>query len=550
MPSTPYLGASIRPPQEFVGDYKKFRIATLNPPFFFKFSKDSRSPGVSKGGCVYYPIWLGYATGVLEKTGFDVKLIDAPAESVDLAQTMEKLRAFKPHLIVLQTVTSSFENDAKVAAEIKKALPDTKILTVGDHVSALPEQSLKEMPAADWLAMREFDFTSRDVALALMNKTPVENVPGIAYRKKDGTTTRTDGSRVAKSSDDFTMQLTDQRAELSSEELDWIPFNSETYKKHCNVLNYFYPSVLYPEVTIVSARGCKYRCTFCKWPQTFTGHTFRPRSVKNVVDEMEWIEKNLPEVQDIMFEDDTLTQDPERTIDLCKEILRRDLKIKWTCNSRADAKLEVLQWLKKANCRLICVGFESADQTILNNIKKGTTVDKIRQFMKDTREAKMLVHGCFMLGNKGETKETVKKTIDFAKELNPDTAQFFPIMVYPGTEAYHWAKSEGLLMADRWSDWLLPDGNHNSIVSRPGLSSEELVDLCDVARREYYIRPSYIAEKVWQGLTTPSEFPRTIKSGMRFFRFLVTPARKGALSAKEPHSHGSGESCESCATRM
>lgn len=547
MKESSYDGASGQHPDAFKGDYSSFRVATLNPPFFFKFSKDSRSPGVSKGGCVYYPIWLGYATGVLEKTGFNVKLIDAPAESKNLEETLAILKEFNPQLVVLQTVTASFENDSHVAEEIKKALPNVKILGVGDHVSALPEESLKDMKSADWLAIREFDFTARDVALALMKKTKVEDVKGLAVRDKSGA-----------------MKLSEPRPELSSEELDWIPFNSETYAKHCDIHNYFYPSVLYPEVTIVSARGCKYRCTFCKWPQTFTGHTFRPRSVQNVVDEMEWIAQNLPEVQDIMFEDDTLTQDPDRTIDLCKEILRRDLKIKWTCNSRADAKLEVLQWLKKANCRLICVGFESADQGILNNIKKGTTVEKIRQFMKDTRKAKMLVHGCFMLGNKGETKETVKKTIEFAKELNPDTAQFFPIMVYPGTEAYDWAKKEGLLMADRWSDWLLPDGNHNSIVSRPGLSAEELVDLCDAARREYYIRPGYIAEKVWQGVTTPSEFPRTIISAKRFFKFLLTPAREGAQKANgngvrekggkdstTPHMHMHGDDyCESCATRM
>jgi len=259
----------------------------------------------------------------------------------------------------------------------------------------------------------------------------------------------------------------------------------------------------------------------CKWPQTLTGHSYRARSVKNVVDEFEWIAKNLPYVKDIMIEDDTLTQDRQRTIDLCKEVLDRGLNITWTCNSRADVDLETMQWMKKAGCRLMCVGFESADQQILNNIKKGTRIEKIEQFMVDSKKANLLVHGCFMLGNNGETHETIRKTVEWAKKLSPDTAQFFPLMVYPGTEAYKWAESNGFLTTTKWDEWLTAEGTHNTILNTDKLSGKELVEACDWARKEFYMRPEYIASRIKLMFTQPREAPRLLMGAKTFTKYLL-----------------------------
>ncbi|MFH0714661.1 MAG: radical SAM protein [Candidatus Diapherotrites archaeon] len=478
------------------------KILALNPPFFEKFSRDSRSPGVSKGGCLYYPIWLGYCTGALEQAGHKVELYDAPAEEKTISDLEADAKAFAPDLIVLETVTASYWNDIEIAKKLKQWLPETFILAVGTHVGVLPEEALKDCLAFDAVARMEFDAIARELAQKLDGGKDWKSVNGISFREK--------GKIIHNP----------EHAFLSGEELDALPFVSEVYKWHLKIEHYFYPSVLYPEVTIMTGRGCKYRCTFCEWPQTLMGRTYRARSVKNVVDELDWISKNLPQVKDVMIEDDTLTQDKQRTIELCQEILQRGLKITWTCNSRADIDLETLEWMKKAGCRLMCLGFESGVQEILNNIRKGTTIEKISQFMKDSKKAKILVHGCFMMGNKGETPETIRKTIQFAKELDPDTAQFFPIMVYPGTEAYDWAKSEGFLTTKNWNEWLLPDGTHNSIVSRPGLSDQELVQWCDEARRQFYLRPSYILRKIGQGISSPKEFPRLFKSAGTFYKFL------------------------------
>ncbi|MFH1588888.1 MAG: radical SAM protein [Candidatus Diapherotrites archaeon] len=481
------------------------KILVLNPPFLNKFSRTSRSPAVSKGGCVYYPIWLAYATGLLEQEGHEIKLIDAPSKGQSYEEVEKIASEFQPELIAIDTVIASFNNDAKTSEKLRKKFPKSFIVMVGTHPSALPEECLKRAKAIDAVARAEYDFILRDLAKALQEKKPLTTVKGITYRN-----TNSENEFISNPE----MPL------ITPEELDEFPFVSEVYKKHLNVKDYFYPSVMYPQITIMTGRGCNYRCTFCMWPQTLTKRPYRPRSVENVVQEFEWIKKNFPEVKEIMIEDDTLTQDKERTIELCKELVKRKINLPWSCNSRADIDLETMQWMKKAKSRLMCVGFESGVQEILNNIKKGTKIEKIRQFMKDSKKAKILVHGCFMMGNKGETKESIQETVKFAKELDPDTAQFFPIMVYPGTEAFNWAKENNFLTTEDWSKWLLETGEHNTIVSTDKLSAEELVKECDKARRSFYMRPSYIAKKLWQGLTHPNELPRLMKSGKTFFKYL------------------------------
>jgi anaerobic magnesium-protoporphyrin IX monomethyl ester cyclase len=477
------------------------KIVMLNPPFVEKFSRTSRSPGVSKGGCVYFPIWLAYATGALEKKKHEILLLDASGKNLTLKETIKKIKEFEPEMVVVDTVTPSFDNDIKIVEKIKKEI-GTFVVMVGDHVSVLPEKSLKESKA-DAVAIREYDLILVELAKAIENKKSLSGVAGIAYKK---------GRKIIRTLD---------ASPPHEKELNALPFVSEIYEKHLKVEDYFYPSIMYPQITILTGRGCPNMCAFCKWPQTFSGHNYRKRSVKSVVDEFVWIEKNLPQVKEVMVEDDTLTQDKQRTIDMCKLMIKKKVKLSWSCNARADVPLKVLKWMKKANCRLMCVGVESADQTILNNIHKGTTPDGIRQFMKDSKKAGVMVHGCFMFGNQGETKETIRKTAAFARELNPDTAQFFPVMVYPGTETYNWAKKKGYLKAKKWSDWLNKDGTHRTLLSRPGLSAKELNELTNEARKQFYMRPSYVIAKFVQGITHPKELPRLIKGGFTLVGYLV-----------------------------
>ncbi|HIH21455.1 MAG: radical SAM protein [Candidatus Diapherotrites archaeon] len=481
---------------------KRLKILMLNPPFLPKFSRSSRSPAVTKGGTIYYPLWLAYTTGVLEKAGFETMLLDAPAESLSLQETAKKAAEFKPGMVVLDTSTASIYNDVKVAEELKKKLPKAFTVLVGPHVSALPKESLSLSKKISAVAKHEYDYILRDLALELEKKKPrLKKVKGLVFRS---------GKKISENPD---MPFI--------ENLDYLPFVSKVYKKHLNYKNYFYSANLWPEITILTGRGCPHRCTFCVWPQTMSGRAYRHRSVENVVEEFKYIKENFPDVKEIFIEDDTLTANRERVRQLCKSLVEQKVKIAWSCNARADVDLETLQWMKKAGCRLLCVGFESGVQEILNNIKKGTRIETIRQFMKDAKRAGILVHGCFMLGNQGETKETIKKTIEFAKELDPDTAQFFPIMVYPGTESFDFFKQNQCLTTLDFKEWVDSEGMHNTIVSRPGLSAKELVQLCDLGRREFYLRPGYVAKKAVQSITRPGERKRIFKSAKTFAKYLL-----------------------------
>jgi len=475
------------------------KILLLNPPFLPRYSRSSRSPAVTKGGTIYYPIWLAYTTGLLKKEGFDVKLVDAPARGLKLQDVLDFTKKFSPDLIVMDTSTPSIFNDAKVA-EALKGVTDSFIILVGTHPSALPEETLKLNKKIDAVARHEYDYTILELAKVLESGGDLRRIKGISFR--------------------YGRKIVHNPSRPFIEDLDVLPFVSEIYKKHLLIEDYFYAANLYPMVTIISGRGCVFRCSFCVWPQVFSGHKYRFRSVKNIVDELEYIKNEIPQTREIFFEDDTLTVNKKRCQELSKEIIKRKLDITWACNSRADVDLETLKWMKKAGCRLLCVGYESGNQEVLNKIHKGTTLEGIRQFAKDAKKAGIMVHGCFILGLPYDTKETISQTIEFAKELDPDTAQFYPVMVYPGTEAYEWAKQNGYLMTEDYSRWLTPEGWHNCMISRPSLTNKELVEVCDKARIEFYMRPKYFLKRLNLMIRSWGETKRTIRSGRTFFKYL------------------------------
>jgi len=177
--------------------------------------------------------------------------------------------------------------------------------------------------------------------------------------------------------------------------------------------------------------------------------------------------------------------------------------------------------MKEAGCRLIIPGFESGVQQILNNMKKGITIEQSFEFAKNANKAGLLVHGCFMVGNPGETWKTMHETLKFAAKLNLDTAQFFPMIPYPGTEAYDWATKNAFLKSLSFDKWLTEDGLHNTIIDIEGLSADDLTGFCDYARRRYYLRPRYFLYKLKQFFSNYQEAKRTWKSLKIFFKHLM-----------------------------
>jgi radical SAM superfamily enzyme YgiQ (UPF0313 family) len=481
------------------------KILALNPPFLPHYSRESRSPAVAKSGTLYYPMWLAYAVGYLEKNNHEILFLDAPGAGLSMEEVTRATVAFKPDLAVIDTSTPSIYADAESAQTLKQLIPGLFTVLVGVHVSALPTETLELNSAIDAVAFGEYDATLVELAKILKegkNNALLKTVAGLAFRTSDGV--------IVKNA---------RRPYI--ENLDEFPFVASVYKKHLNISPYFYGHSLYPLIVIMTGRGCPFRCTYCVVPQVLQGHAYRKRSVESIVAEFEYIRDNFPNAKEIMIEDDTLTADKKRCAEMSRELIKRGLtSIPWSANARADLDFETMRLMKTAGCRLFCVGFESGDQTILDNIRKGTTIDGIKQFVKDAKRASIMIHGCFMVGNRGETRETLETTLRFAKQINPDTAQFYPIMVYPGTADFEYFEEKGWIVSRNFRDWITPAGLHSSTVSNPDLPYEELVTFCNRARREFYLRPRYMLMKILQGIRHPSEAKRTLKTLSTFRRYL------------------------------
>jgi len=486
----------------------------LNPPFKGRFSRSSRSPAVAKGGTIYYPIWLAYATGVLEQAGFNVMLIDAPAEGLKIDEILRSIQEFSPRLIVLDTSTASVHSDIQTAKTLKEKFPEAYIVMVGTHVSALPEETLRSSRDIDAVARREYDHTLRDLAGVLQTGSPMSSVEGLSFRQGDSIINNPDRPFI--------------------EELDSIPFVTKVFKKHLDIRNYFFAAAHFPMVMTFTGRGCRHRCTFCVYPQTFHGRKYRVRSPENVVEEFEWIKNQMPDVKEIGIEDDTFASDRGRARRISELILKKDLRLKWYCNVRPDLDYETLRVMKRAGCRLVTTGFESGSQEMLDVMKKDLKLDRMRQFTENARKAKILVHGCIVIGNPGETRKTIRQSIDFAKKLNCDSMQFYPLFVYPGTEAYQNATERGCLTTTDYSQWVTDQGYHNCVLNLPGIPAEDIFQITDRAMKSYHLRPAYVWKKLIQGIAHPSEGWRSIKSAAVFMRTLWRHAFRKKTDRRKP----------------
>jgi anaerobic magnesium-protoporphyrin IX monomethyl ester cyclase len=472
------------------------RIAVLNPFFGKDFTKSARWFARSRGRVQRHPDYLATAAAVLEAAGNDVFFLDAQAKNQTNEEALPLLKKFNPDLFVYQATTPSINADIGAAAFNKEALGGMHVM-VGPHVSAAPEDTLRRAGGAlDAVCCGEYDYTLRDLAKGVA----LSECLGLAYL--DG--------------DDY--HATPRRPYI--EDLDELPFPAW---QHLDLADYWDGAKLHPFLTQITGRGCRYRCSFCQLPQVMNGHAYRTHSVERVVDEMEHNKKLFPNLKEIMFEDDTLTMRiaRDRLVALCEEIIRRDLGLSWSANARVDLNdLEVLKLMKRSGCRMLCVGFEFGDQQVLNNVRKGTKVEQMHEFAANAEKAGLRIHGCFMFGGPGETRETAEKTLALSQQLPIDTAQFSGVVAYPGTAYYEWAKKEGALVPKEWRDWVTEDFEQASIVSLDGLSKEEINDFIDLGLRQFYLRPG----QMWRMLKNINSWPDVkakafgLLSFMNYFR--------------------------------
>ena len=362
----------------------------------------------------WYPTWLAQPAALVP----DSKLIDAPPHDTSLAEVVAQAKNFD--LAVVHTSTPSFASDVKAITALKDANPALKVGLIGAKAAVDAEGTLKAAPVVDFAARNEFDFTIKDVA----DGRDWKSILGLSYRDANGQ-----------------IQHTPDRPIL--ENMDDLPFVTPVYKRDLDITKYFGGYLKHPYMSFYTGRGCKSRCTFCLWPQTVGGHRYRTRSVGHVIDEMKWAKAAFPEVKEFFFDDDTFTDDLPRAEAIARELGK--LGVTWSCNAKANVPRATLKVLRDNGLRLLLVGYESGNQQILHNIKKGMRVDVAKRFAKDCRELGIRIHGTFILGLPGETQETIKETIAFAKEVNPHTLQVSLAAPYPGTFLYKQALENGWL---------------------------------------------------------------------------------------------------------
>jgi hopanoid biosynthesis associated radical SAM protein HpnJ len=462
----------------------------LHPPSFegFDGGAGSRYQARREIRSFWYPTWLAQPAALLPTS----KLIDAPAAGISLGQVLPLARDYD--LVVMHTSTPSFSADAKMAAALKDVNPALKVGFVGAKVAVQPEESLRQAPAIDFVGRNEFDFTIKEIA----EGRRLADVDGVSYRNAEGV-------------------LVHNAERATLEDMDQLPFVSEVYKRDLNIENYFIGYLKHPYVSFYTGRGCKSRCTFCLWPQTVGGHRYRVRSVGHVVDEVRYILANFPQVKEIFFDDDTFTDAGPRAEAIARELGK--LGVPWSCNAKANVPRETLKVLKDNGLRLLLVGYETGNQQILYNIKKGMRVDVARRFTRDCHELGITIHGTFILGLPGETKETIEETIKFATEINPHTIQVSLAAPYPGTFLYNQAVENGWLDADH-AELVDEHGIQIAPLHYPHLAHQEIFDSVETFYRRFYFRAGKIASIVGEMVRSPEMMARRLREGVEFFRFL------------------------------
>jgi len=474
------------------------RTLFLHPPSYegFDGGAGARYQARREIRSFWYPTWLAQPAALVPGS----RLIDAPPAGL----TLEDIRpvASGYELAILHTSTPSFAHDVRVAETLKETNPGLRVGFVGAHVAVNPERALSASTAIDFVARNEFDFTIQDVARG----HPLETVLGLSFQ-----------------SDGKIRHMPDRPV---LEDMDALPFVVDVYKRDLVVEHYAIGYLLHPYVSLYTGRGCRSKCTFCLWPQTVGGHRYRTRSVERVADEIALATHYFPQVREYFFDDDTLTDDLPRIEALARRLGK--LGVTWSCNAKANVPYETLKVLKDNGLRLLLVGYESGNQKILNNVKKGIRLDTARRFTRDAKALGIKIHGTFILGLPGETQETIQQTMHFAGEIDPDTIQVSIAAPYPGTELFRQAVENGWLSGEALVD---DRGAQVSALSYPHLLSTEISRSTEEFYRRFYFRPRKIFAIAKEMLVDRRVMRRRVREGQEFLQFLTARRREAPPAA-------------------
>jgi len=407
-----------------------------------------------------FPFFLAYTTAVLKKNGISAKLKDCIAEGMTESGFLEFVRQEKFDVVIIETSTVSIYNDLRIAKKVKEMGPF--VVLCGTHTSALYNEIMKENKFIDFIMYGEYDYTALDLVKTLQKGGNLGRVEGVVYRK---------GNRIIVNQ---RRELIRNLDELPYPERDDLPMKkyNEPFCKHM------------PNIQMVTSRGCPYNCIYCVEPSVYYGRpNFRPRSPENVVNEMEMLVRKY-KPKEIYFDDSSFTTDQERVKQICDLMIKRGIRIKWSCMGDTKAKYETLKKMKEAGCISIKFGVESADAQILKNIRKAFTPKDAVRMTRDCKRLGIFTHATYMFGLPGETGETIQKTIEFFVKLKTDTAQFSVATPYPGTDFYKMCEENGWLLT---RDWTKYDGSGCSVIAYPDCTKEVIENAIIKAKKKLFV---------------------------------------------------------------
>jgi len=429
-----------------------------------------------------YPIFLAYSAAQLKKAGQDVTYIDSVIQDLDFDQTRRQAREKRPDVLFMETTTPSIEADYESLTALKDAT-GARIMVGGPHATYFHKRVLEECPAIDIVIRHEFD---TKIAKVVSNLNNLDRVEGITYR---------DGAKIVDNGD----------GDLASD-LDGIPFPDRDAIPWQWYLEAWYSRR--PFMNMMTSRGCPYHCAFCLWPQSMYGHKQRFRSLDNVLSELHFLIERYG-LKEVNIDDGTFTTNKNRVIEFCQRLRREDIHLVWTCNGRVDnLDDEMLSEMKKSGCKMIRLGVESGSQEVLDRIKKGLTLRQIEDGIRLVKKHGIQALGGFMFGFPYDSRETVEQTIQFAKKLSPDQVQFSINMCYPGTSLYEYAKENDLLLTSSFKEF---DMTHGPVVKTMDMEREELEHILARAYREFYFRPRYIFQTLFN-INNFDEVTRVLRS--------------------------------------
>jgi anaerobic magnesium-protoporphyrin IX monomethyl ester cyclase len=436
-----------------------------------------------------FPFFLAYAAALLKKNNFQVQLIDAIAQEKSYRRFLADIRKIKPQLIVCETSTVTLDHDLRLLEKIGQNVP---IVVCGPDINIRQPAFLDKYPFITYVLVGEYEFTLLELVRHLELGKSLEGITGLIYRSTDGI--KINPPRPLVDLDNFPWPL---RQGLPLDKYNDTPGDMPV-----------------PSAQMLASRGCPYKCKFCLWPQVmYQSNAYRVRNVADVVDEMEYLVKEMG-FKSIYFDDDTFNCGKDRMLELCDEIKKRNLNIPWAIMARADLMTEeILEQMRSAGLFAIKYGVESAKQELLDNISKGMDLKKTENIIRFTKMLEIRTHLTFTFGLPGETKESILKTIDLALKLDPTTVQFSIATPFPGTSFYDELREKGYILSENWAEY---DGNHKSVIKSNNISQRDLEDAIKYAYKQWGL---HCAKR---NLFRNTGYSRLIMNSLKKYGFFIT----------------------------